>query len=71
MKRLKGRVIGREGKSRKLIENLSEAYICVYGKTISIIGPPESASIAKQACEMLLKGSTHANGYKLLEKNID
>ena len=66
--RLKGRVIGREGKSRRLIEELSEAYVSVYGKTIGIIGLPESASMAKNAIESLLKGSTHANVYKWLEK---
>ena len=66
--RIKGRVIGREGKSRKLIEELSEAYISVYGKTIGIIGLPEAASMAKRAVEALLRGSTHANVYKWLEK---
>ncbi len=66
--RLKGRVIGREGKSRKLIEELTESYISVYGKTISIISEPETALIAKQAIESLLRGSTHANVYKWLEK---
>jgi ribosomal RNA assembly protein len=66
--RLKGRVIGREGKSRKLIEDLSEAYISVYGKTIGIIGSSEAASMAKKAVESLLSGSTHANVYKWLEK---
>ncbi len=66
--RLKGRVIGKEGKSRKLIEELSEANISVYGKTISIIGQPEAASMAKHSIESLLKGSTHANVYKWLEK---
>jgi len=65
--RLKGRVIGKEGKSRRLIEELSEAYISVYGKTVSIIGLPEAASIAKRAVEALLRGSTHASVYKWLE----
>ncbi|MBL7056350.1 RNA-processing protein [Candidatus Woesearchaeota archaeon] len=68
MIRLKGRVIGREGKSRKIIEDLTESYISVYGKTISIIGETEGASMAKRAVENLLKGSTHANVYKWLEK---
>ena len=66
--RLKGRVIGKEGKSRRLIEELSEAFISVYGKTICIIGLPESASIAKKAVEALLRGNTHANVYKWLER---
>ncbi len=68
MMRLKGRVIGKDGKARKLIEQLTESYICVYGKTIGIVGDPEAASCAKQAVESLLKGSTHANVYKWLEK---
>lgn len=68
MLRLKGRVIGRDGKSRKLIEELTECKISVFGKTISIIGLPESAANARQAVESLLRGSTHANVYKWLEK---
>ena len=66
--RLKGRVIGKEGKSRKIIEELAECNISVFGKTISIIGLPESAAIARQAIESLLRGSTHANVYKFLER---
>ncbi len=65
--RLKGRVIGKEGKSRRLIEELSEAYISVYGKSVSIIGTAESASMAKRAVEALLQGSTHASVYNWLE----
>lgn len=68
MLRLKGRVIGKEGKSRKLIEELAECNISVFGKTISIIGLPESAANARQAVESLLRGSTHANVYKWLER---
>lgn len=68
MLRLKGRVIGKEGKSRKIIEELTECDICVYGKTVSIIGKSENASIAKRAVESLLKGTTHANVFKFLEK---
>ena len=68
MLRLKGRVIGREGKSRKLIEELTETNISVLGKTIGIIGSPDTAANARQAVESLLRGSTHANVYKWLEK---
>ncbi len=68
MLRLKGRVIGKEGKSRRLIEELTECSISVFGKTISVIGLPESASDARRAIESLLRGSTHANVYKWLEK---
>ena len=65
--RLRGRVIGKEGKSRRVIEDLTDCCICVYGKTIGIIGLAEKVGIAKQAIESLLKGSAHANVYKFLE----
>ncbi len=68
MLRLKGRVIGKEGKSRKLIEELTEAYISVFGKTISMLGQPENVAAARHAIEALLRGSTHSSVYKWLEK---
>lgn len=66
--RLKGRVIGKEGKARSMIEGLTDTHISVYGKTISVIGETEKASIAKRAIESLLKGSVHASVYQWLEK---
>ena len=68
MQRLRGRVIGSEGKSRKYIEEMTETHISVYGKTIGIIGDAEGASIARQAIESLLKGSQHSNVFRWLEK---
>ncbi len=68
LKRIKGRVIGSEGKCRRLIEQLTECYICVYGKTIGIIGEVANAPIARRAIENLLRGSPHGNVYKWLEK---
>ncbi len=65
--RLKGRVIGEGGKSRKLIESLTETDIVIYGKTIGIIGEAESVSLARRAVEMLLDGAPHAPVYKMLE----
>jgi ribosomal RNA assembly protein len=66
--RLKGRIIGSSGKSRKIIEELTSCEICVYGKTIGIIGKVELTPIARKAIEMLLGGSMHANVFKYLEK---
>ncbi len=68
LKRIKGRVIGSEGKCRMLIEKLADCYICVYGKTIGIIGEVANISIARRAIENLLRGSPHGNVYKWLEK---
>jgi ribosomal RNA assembly protein len=66
--RLKGRVIGKEGKSRRLMEDLTDTNISVYGKTIAIIGLPEDATNARRAIEMLLRGSMHSAVYKMLER---
>lgn len=66
--RLRGRVIGKEGKSRRVIEDLLEVNICVYGKTVSIIGRGDSVALARRAIDSLLNGSTHASVYKWLEK---
>jgi len=67
-KRLKGRVIGEKGKSRKTIEELTGAYISVYGKTIAILGEISAVGLARRAVESLLSGSPHANVYRWLEK---
>lgn len=66
--RIKGRVIGSDGKSRRIIEELTEAYISVYGKTIALIGDVDALNLARKAVEMLLSGSPHRNVYKWLEK---
>jgi len=68
MMRLKGRVIGEGGKSRRLIEELTETNMSVYGKTIAIIGVLEDVKNARYAIEMLLSGSPHATVYLWLEK---
>ncbi|MFH1315967.1 MAG: KH domain-containing protein [Candidatus Woesearchaeota archaeon] len=66
--RIKARIIGSEGKARKIIEDLTECHICVFGKTIGIIGDVERVSLARRAVESLLAGSPHANVYHWLEK---
>jgi ribosomal RNA assembly protein len=68
LKRLKGRVIGKEGKTRRIIEELSGANISVYGHTISIIGHADQSAIAREAVRMLLSGSLHGTVYRFLHK---
>jgi ribosomal RNA assembly protein len=67
--RMKGRVIGSHGKSRKIIEDLTETRISVYGKTIGILGFYEDVIEAKRAIESLLTGSPHSTVFKWLERN--
>lgn len=65
--RLKGRVIGRNGKTRKLIEQYTDTSLSIYGKTIACIGPPEKVKIVREAVEMLLDGVPHSAVYNFLE----
>ncbi|MCX6675020.1 MAG: KH domain-containing protein [Methanothrix sp.] len=68
MARIKGRVIGKDGKSREIMERLSGARLSVYGKTVALLGYPEQIKIARTAVEMLLDGAPHGNVYSFLEK---
>ena len=68
LERIKGRIIGSTGKTRDVFENLTGAFISVYGKTISLIGYPEKNNVARAGIDMLLKGSTQKVVYKFLEK---
>ena len=65
--RQKGRIIGKEGKTRELIIEMAEVSMAVYGKTVSFIGKLDNVMIAKEAVEMILKGSRHKSVYGFLE----
>jgi ribosomal RNA assembly protein len=68
MARLKGRIIGKDGKTREIMEKLSGSKVSVYGKTIALLGYPEQIRVARAAIEMLLDGAPHGNVYSFLEK---
>ncbi|MEM2918337.1 MAG: KH domain-containing protein [Candidatus Altiarchaeota archaeon] len=68
--RKKARVIGEHGKAREKIEESTDTYISIYGKTISIIGRYEDVEIAKEAIIKLLNGASHRSVYKFLEKKL-
>ncbi len=67
VRRMRGRVIGRDGRTRELIEELSETYVSIKGNTVGIIGPHFQVNIARRAVEMLLEGREHATIYEFLE----
>ncbi|MCW3983141.1 MAG: KH domain-containing protein [Candidatus Bathyarchaeota archaeon] len=68
IKRVKARIIGTEGKTRKLIEELSEADVVVYGHTVGIIGSFEQADTARNAVQMIVDGCQHHTVYKYLQR---
>jgi ribosomal RNA assembly protein len=66
--RIKGRIIGKDGKTREMIESLCGVKVSVYGKTVGVIGVPEWAQIARKAIGMLIEGAPHGAVYAYLEK---
>jgi ribosomal RNA assembly protein len=68
IKRVKGRIIGREGKTRRIIEEVAGVDVSVYGHTVSIIGLYENVVIARDAIKMLIEGKTHATVYRFLSE---
>ena len=70
IKRVKGRVIGEKGKSRTFIENITDTYLSVYGKTVSLIGPYDRIGIVRRGLMMLINGSPHSRVQTWLEKKM-
>jgi len=67
---LKGRVIGREGKSKNVIERFTGTRIVVQGKTVGIIGRWQNVQVAREAVCMLLDGHKHGTVFRYLEENV-
>src|SRR3989441_11654792 len=68
IRRVDGRIIGREGKTRRIIEEFTGTLISVSGHTVSIIGTFDGVSTAKDALEKLISGRQHGTVYKFLRK---
>jgi len=68
LERIRGRIIGLNGKSRRVIEELTKCYVSVYGRTVSIIGEVTEAKLAMEAITMLASGSRHRSVYNMLQR---
>jgi ribosomal RNA assembly protein len=68
IKRVQGRIIGMNGKTRRIIEEFTDTNVSVYGHTVGIIGTVEQVQIAREAIEMLVKGSMHGTVYRFLHR---
>ncbi|MBY6293938.1 RNA-processing protein [Nanohaloarchaea archaeon H01] len=67
--RLKGRVIGRDGETRRHLEKDGNVVISIYGKTIGIIGYAQNIEIVSEVIKQLLNGRSHSSAYNYLEQN--
>lgn len=67
IRRVTARLIGSEGKTRRIIEEQTGCDLAIYGHTVGIIGDLEDLGNAKQAVDMILRGAEHASVYRFLE----
>ncbi len=68
LRRLKSRLIGKHGRSRELMEELTGAKISIYGSTLGIIGSYNQVELVRSAVEMILDGARHGSVYGFLER---
>ena len=68
VRRLMGRVIGRKGATRRIIEESTGCKLSVYGKTVSVIGEANDIPGAVRAVEDLLSGHSHGYAYRRMKK---
>lgn len=66
LNRVKGRIIGKDGKTRGIIEEITNSEVSIYGHTISIIGDMDHAEVAREAILMLIRGRQHRTVYRFL-----
>ncbi len=66
--RVKGRLIGEDGKARKNLEEMTGTEISIYDDYVAVIGDYESANIAREAILMLIDGRQHSTVYKYVDK---
>ena len=70
LKEVRGRIIGKEGKTKKTIEDISGCEIKINEELnqIGLIGPAEEIEEATTAITNLIRGTKRANVYRFLER---
>ncbi len=68
IRRIKARIIGKDGKTKRYIQAVSGATIELYGGTVSGIGTLDQLRIAYTAIDILIEGGTHKKAYRAIER---
>ena len=66
--RVRARLIGTHGRTRVTVEEMTGAFLSIYGKTVGIIGEPEELELAREAVLMLVRGAPQNAVYKWLTR---
>ncbi|WP_054845256.1 KH domain-containing protein [Sulfuracidifex tepidarius] len=68
MRRVKARVIGEKGKTKKFIEEYTGVIMSIHENHISFIGPFDQVAVARKAVELIILGREHQSVYKYLDR---
>ena len=66
--RVKSRVIGKKGRTRQQIEELSGTVLSIYGHTIMMIGNQSQVDVAREAVQRFIRGDQHKSVYEFLQR---
>jgi ribosomal RNA assembly protein len=69
MEIVRGRMIGKEGKTKKTLCQLTDCFFEINNNDVGIIGPAENMKCAEEAVIALSRGAKQSNVYAFLEKN--
>jgi ribosomal RNA assembly protein len=69
MERIRGRIIGKDGRTLKTLENLTSCFFELNDNRMGIIGNIEKIENAQTAVISLVRGSKQSNVYNYLEKH--
>lgn len=69
LERIRARIIGKQGKTKKTLSQLTKCFFQVKDNEVGIIGSPEYVENAHEAVISIIKGSKQSNVYKYLEKH--
>jgi ribosomal RNA assembly protein len=69
MSTVKGRLIGRKGKAKNRLAQLTGCDIVIKNHTVVILGLTNDVDIASKAVRSLIKGSPHSSVFAFLEKS--
>jgi len=66
--RVRARLIGTAGKTRKIIEENCHVDLSIYGDTVAIIGSAQDVKAAEEAVTTLIKGAPHNAIYRMVDE---
>ena len=68
LERIRARIIGTKGKTKKYIQNLSDCFICLHDNVVGIIGRSDDIKKAIHAITYIIQGKKQGKVYNFLEQ---